>query len=411
MIWISIFACIPLLEVLAQGPPRPPKLQVGPPKQPPRPPGKPSKKPIKAPILPPKNPSASVNPGAPSKKPSNINQPSTGPTQTSVEEILAQAKIRISATIAANPPIAATYLRLGFHDCVPNGVAGGCDGCVNVVSNTENQGLQPAIQSLSPIVAALENKSLGVTRADLWAFAALVAVESSQSTVVFTDNFRVGRKNCETVGTCSGNDPTFCASNGPDVATDFPSSDLTTQGLIRFMSEHFGYNADQTVAIMGAHSIGRTLPNNSGFQGSWDNSNLVLGKLHVTRNFLMTECLLNWYSKDNAYYRAIVGSPDPVLAPDWVQITLPTNKIQWAHPVTHTNVMLNADIAIVRDLGIENDLDVTGRVQCSFRNNPFPRRCPIADTLTKAAIYRNDNGGWLVDFKNALKIMLEKGLA
>ena len=46
------------------------------------------------------------------------------------------------------------------------------------------------------------------------------------------------------------------------------------------MSEHFGYNADQTVAIMGAHSIGRTLPNNSGFQGAWDNTNRVLGKLN-----------------------------------------------------------------------------------------------------------------------------------
>jgi hypothetical protein len=105
-----------------------------------------------------------------------------------------------------------------------------------------------------------------------------VASERSQSTVTFTDNFRVGRKNCETVGTCSTTDPVFCATNGPDVSTDFPSSDLTTQGLLDFMNEHFGYNADQTVAIMGAHSIGRTLPTNSGFQGPWDNSNRVLGK-------------------------------------------------------------------------------------------------------------------------------------
>ena len=73
--------------------------------------------------------------------------------------------------------------------------------------------------------------------------------------------------------------------------------------------------------------------------------------------------------------------------------------------------MLNADIAIVRDLGIENDLDGNGRVQCSFRNNPFPRRCPIASTLTKAAVYRNDNAAWLADFKAALKMMLEKGLS
>jgi hypothetical protein len=115
------------------------------------------------------------------------------------------------------------------------------------------------------------------------------------------------------------------------------------------------------------------------------------------------------HSKDNAYYRGIVGSPDPVRAPDWIQITLPSNKIQWVRAGTRTGVMLNADIAIVRDLGV--DLDASGRAQCSFRNNPFPRTCPSAETLTKAALYRNDNAAWLADFKIALKMMLEKGLA
>jgi hypothetical protein len=90
---------------------------------------------------------------------------------------------------------------------------------------------------------------------------------------------------------------------------------------------------------------------------------------------------------------------------------LPSNKIQWVRAGPRTGVMLNADIAIVRDLGIENDLDASGRAQCSFRNNPFPRTCPSAETLTKAAVYRNDNAVWLADFKTALTMMLEKGLA
>ena len=92
-------------------------------------------------------------------------------------------------------------------------------------------------------------------------------------------------------------------------------------------------------------------------------------------------------------------------------MTFWTNKVQWVHPVRHGSVMLNADIAVVRDLGIEDDLDADGRVQCSFRNDPFPRRCPIASTLTRAELYRNDNAAWLADFKIALKMMLEKGLA
>jgi hypothetical protein len=106
----------------------------------------------------------------------------------------------------------------------------------------------------------------------------------------------------------------------------------------------------------------------------------------------------------------IVGSPDPILAPDWVQLALPSNKIQWVFAGTNSSLMLNADIALVRDLGIENDLDSTGRAHCTFRLPPS-KRCPIASTLTQATIYRNDNDAWISDFKSALIIMLDKGLA
>jgi hypothetical protein len=280
MFWKIFIVTTSLLEVTSQRPPksapsRPPKTPPPrPPQQTSRPPGASSNQPRKKPSLSPTNVGIPVNGG--SKRP--ITKAPTLPPLNTVESVLAQAKAQISVSIAANPPIAATYLRLGFHDCVPNGAAGGCDGCINVMSNPENNGLQPAIQSLAPIVAALENNALGISRADLWAYAALVAAERSQTSIIFTDDFRVGRKNCETIGTCSSTDPVFCASNGPDQASDFPSSDLTTHGLLTFMSDHFGFNADQTVAIMGAHSIGRALPNNSGFQGSWDNSNRVLGR-------------------------------------------------------------------------------------------------------------------------------------
>jgi hypothetical protein len=77
--------------------------------------------------------------------------------------------------------------------------------------------------------------------------------------------------------------------------------------------------------------------------------------------------------------------------------------------LTNANIMLNADIALVRDLGIENDLDPTGLAQCAFRGPPN-ERCPVASTLTQASVYRNDNSVWLSDFKVALKMMLEKGL-
>ena len=205
------------------------------------------------------------------------------PSPQAVADHLKRMDAKIRATITANPNIAATYLRMGFHDCVPNGAAGGCDGCLNLATHDASKGLLVAVQALAPIVAEFESKALGVSRADTWAYATLVGAEVSQKEILFTDSFVVGRKNCETVGTCSSTDPYVCATNGPDVKTDFPDSDLTTHQLVSFMTDHFGFTADETVAIMGAHSIGRALPENSGYQGQegWDNDHLKLGTIDV----------------------------------------------------------------------------------------------------------------------------------
>lgn len=206
--------------------------------------------------------------------------PAPAPSPQAIADHMKLVGAKIRATITSNEEIAATYLRLGFHDCVPNGAAGGCDGCINL-KNEANSGLLPAVQTLAPIVAEFENKVLGVSRADIWAYATLLGAEVSQNEIVFTDSFVVGRKNCEVVGTCSSKDPIFCASNGPDQLSDFPDSDLTTHQLLAFMLDHFGYNADDTVAIMGAHSIGRALPENTGYQGQegWDNDHKKLGTM------------------------------------------------------------------------------------------------------------------------------------
>jgi hypothetical protein len=47
---------------------------------------------------------------------------------------------------------------------------------------------------------------------------------------------------------------------------DFPTI-FTTHELIDFMTDHFGFNANKTVALMAAHSLGRALPTNSGYEG------------------------------------------------------------------------------------------------------------------------------------------------
>jgi hypothetical protein len=194
--------------------------------------------------------------------------------------LIETTKSKIRNTIVQNPALAANYLRLGFHDCVPNGPAGGCDGCINLLSNRENAGLHLSLDALDPIVFELENPGLGFSRADIWALAALVATDVSQNNLVFSDAFVPGRLNCETVGTCRLRPTSRCAREGPDTAADFPTTILTTHELIAFMNEHFGFNVDETVALMGAHTLGKALPENSGYQGQngWVTDMFTLGK-------------------------------------------------------------------------------------------------------------------------------------
>ena len=75
-----------------------------------------------------------------------------------------------------------------------------------------------------------------------------------------------GRPNCESTtvdADCVEND--CSAKRGPH--RDLPSPHLTTHELITFFNETFDFQEPwQTVAIMGAHTLGTLARENSGFQ-------------------------------------------------------------------------------------------------------------------------------------------------
>jgi hypothetical protein len=140
-----------------------------------------------------------------------------------------------------------------------------------------------------PVIAAVERANVGVSRADLIAFAALTAADVSQNEVDvdFLAGFRTGRENCEDTTLCDGT-AEFCYRNGPDQQADFPSPDLNTHELTQYFQDNFGFTADQTVVIMGAHTLGDANLGNSGFDGG--------------NGWVRNERTL-----DNEYYRQIVG--------------------------------------------------------------------------------------------------------
>eukprot|EP00418_Pyrodinium_bahamense_P084262 CAMPEP_0179069454 /NCGR_PEP_ID=MMETSP0796-20121207/30515_1 /TAXON_ID=73915 /ORGANISM="Pyrodinium bahamense, Strain pbaha01" /LENGTH=697 /DNA_ID=CAMNT_0020766519 /DNA_START=50 /DNA_END=2143 /DNA_ORIENTATION=- len=221
---------------------------------------------------------------------------------------------------------AGTLLRLSFHDCLKyaNG-AGGCDGCLNwwgvdvphfegpshqskvrVLKEGEgaNNGLGPAVRALEEIytkpLSALLPHSLqgtGKSRADLWSLAGIVAVEytmdinnevcatgaTPRQTIrrsplglgqcLYAQDeeqcaarpsrppiFKTGRRDCVTI--LSPNYKTERAETHPD---NHGNGVKTAQ----FFKEQFDFSGRETVAIMGAHTIGRYHISATGFKYVW----------------------------------------------------------------------------------------------------------------------------------------------
>ena len=200
-------------------------------------------------------------------------------------------------------------LRLGFHDCLKyKDGSGGCDGCLNwegmvdlnfdksnpygnpTSLETNNNGLAHTAIVLeriytdpgypNPPYAPTLNVSLkasGKSRADLWAFAAIAALEYTIETNnmvcdgTYQDNpllqcnymagkpgcrvelpraikFQTGRKDCTEFG-----EEGYIATK----AESHPHLHGSGQMTVDFFAKDFGFNGRETVAIMGSHTVGR----------------------------------------------------------------------------------------------------------------------------------------------------------
>jgi len=334
----------------------------------------------------------------------------------SVEDGIAAVRSEVESIMRADSTLKAKFVRLGFHDCV-----GGCDGCVDLELD-DNNGLDVPIEALDSVVDAYVNEASGLTRADIWAHAALLGAELSQPSdddyISFPMTW-VGRKGCEDLNdVCLNEDGVSVAcdkTHGPHRV--LPGASLTTSEIVNYFDQEFGYTAQETVAIMGAHTIGTASRDNSGFQGE---DGWVPNKLQLNNN----------------YYDWLVGGDDEnddqatlFHANDWTQEFINNvdrtseDQFQWFHirsgDVDGTLLMLNSDISMVRDLTDYMNED-TGEVTCQFRcngrvsnqncdNTPQPV-CPLATmTFDFAAEYKFNNTLWLTDFRSVFSAMLVHG--
>jgi hypothetical protein len=242
------------------------------------------------------------------------------PTLRVDEAAVAAAESDIRDLLRRDQPLGPKFVRLGFHDCV-----GGCDGCVDL-RNPDNGGLDFPIAALESIVEEHENLSIGFSRADIWALAALLGADMAQGNdrVDFSMQW-VGRQNCQ-----------GSPEEGPN--RELPPADITTAGLFHFFNEQFGFSDKETVALMGAHTLGSLSRENSGFDGAngWVRNNRIL---------------------DNDYYAELVGTDRSSVeqlvdgAPPWFR-TVENNQAMWVafppsadFPNGERILMLNADVS------------------------------------------------------------------
>jgi len=161
-----------------------------------------------------------------------------------------------------------------------------------------NAGLQKARNLLEPIKA----KYPGMTFADLYTFAGKVAVESMGGPEIA---WKPGRSDAA--------DETFCPPNGrlPDA----------TQGAahIRQVFYRMGFNDQEIVALVGAHTVGHCHKDRSGFDGPWS---------------------FGPYSFDNDFFRLLF---------DETWTVRPNFKPTQYEDSTGKLMMLPTDLAIVQD--------------------------------------------------------------
>ena len=224
-----------------------------------------------------------------------------------------------------------------FHDCVSDA----CDGCINT-SQDANQGLSDVQEDFAEMFDTYN--ALGMSRADFWALASIAAAELGAikgGTSLPELVFRAGRVDC---------------SESPDDSQEFeyPEADMDHDTMFAYFESHFGYNANQTVALMGAHALGVMHRGTSGYSGTFTNG--AVKKLN------------------NQYFSDMFDSSD------WTESSVTTKRVtkwQW-DSISEAGARLHTDFECLYKITVDSD---SGAPTCTLD------QCGHSDTYDLSALY------------------------
>eukprot|EP00438_Fugacium_kawagutii_P036236 Skav234093 [mRNA] locus=scaffold212:218315:221171:- [translate_table: standard] len=238
--------------------------------------------------------------------------------------VCSEGNIQVPGERWSGLPTMAKFLRLAFHDCMKYADGtGGCDGCLewtgvgerfardelgkfqlNVSDDGHNNGLQPTVEILEKIYTdPTFPQKVYHNRQKTAAFHELTCGPLLGWWQILNQcHPRVGEPDCEVAAPR----PFSFASGRRDCAPDptadqpyktfkkelHPDPGANASATLEYFKRDFGFNARETVAILGAHTLGRVHNTISLHQYTWKTRSAMLFNNGYFRNLASKE---DWY--------------------------------------------------------------------------------------------------------------------
>jgi len=273
-------------------------------------------------------------------------------------------------------------VRLSFHDSVtwdPQSGTGGSNAWISVPCGARNQcertldankGL-PQVADYLDYLWIKNGWQHVISRPDWWSLAAKVSVEWASGGTC-NINWGYGRTQASSIQAWPNRHP-------------LPPEGF--QGIGKHMVTRLGFSWEESVALIGAHCLGETHIENTGYHGRW---------VPTPANFF-----------SNSFYQNLLHY-------DWYPTAVPCNSTSYGSGcnVEYVSDELPGAVMLITDGALEYQ---TGKLKCTLtrnqKSNLYANRCPFATKAVQGYVshFASNNNYWLQTFASAFEKLQNLG--